>query len=92
MIQVQYPPSKAYMDSSCLGTFNGSNADVGHRDAENEREESISILQRTANPLRGLSVAEIGRYAVQEQQWPGGLFRHSPVRSTRTSRAMDERT
>jgi hypothetical protein len=30
-------------------------------DAEKEREESISLLQLTADPLRGLSAAELGR-------------------------------
>ena len=30
-------------------------------DAEKEREESISSLQLTVNPLRGLSAAELGR-------------------------------
>ncbi len=34
---------------------------LAHRDAEKEREESISSLQLTANPLRGLSAAELGR-------------------------------
>ena len=34
---------------------------LAHRDAEKEREESISSLQLTVNPLRGLSAAELGR-------------------------------
>ena len=34
---------------------------LAHRDAEKEREEFISSLQLTANPLRGLSAAELGR-------------------------------